>query len=429
MALNIEAKIKEAFNQELEGLSVKIGTIFSVLIVLVIIPLLYQDVYIIHLLMAAASRLCIIIPSILFIILVMVFKRKSLAPGLFILIKMGLIIMGEGIVIFSGMKVEAVQALIVTMIGATLGNVYGLKEIIITIALPLAGMIIYYILQGHLAPGQWASLITNPLCALLLMAVFVEIQYQLRYREVRSRFLLEAANKELKKLDKTKDEFLSIVSHDLKSPLATILSSSDLLMDGLAGEITTKQREIIDIIKRQGHALKKLIETLLDYTRMEFGKLALNRERFSINIELDEIIKEIKPQLETKKILLKMKLPHENVFINGDKNMFQRIIHNLLGNAIKYSKEGGEIDVEVKREAENLFITVKDNGLGIEKGNLPHLFDRFYLVDTTQAREAMSLGLGLYICKNFVEAHGGKIWAESEGLGKGTKLTVSLPIS
>jgi len=239
---------------------------------------------------------------------------------------------------------------------------------------------------------------------------------------------LVQANEYLKQLDQTKDEFFSLVTHDLKNPLLSVLGYTDVMLQGMLGEVNEKQRGALQTIKREGKVLQNLIESMLDYTRVKFGKLPHNIEEIPLNPLITEIAEEIKPQLDQKKISFELKLPENMVVIKCDKKMVTRVFSNLLGNAAKYTPENGKVVASLSKMGNNLLFSVQDNGIGIPKEHLADIFDKFYIVDPSLPRE-MSLGLGLYIAKNFVEACGGKIWAESEGPGTGSKFTVEIPPS
>ncbi len=239
---------------------------------------------------------------------------------------------------------------------------------------------------------------------------------------------LVQANEYLKQLDQTKDDFFSLVTHDLKNPLLSVLGYTDVLLQGMLGEISEKQRGALQTIKREGKVLQNLIESMLDYTRVKFGKLPHNIEEIPLNPLLIELAEEIRPQFDQKKISFELNLPENMVVIKCDKKMVTRVFSNLLGNAAKYTPENGKIVASLTKTGNNLLFSIQDNGIGIPKEHLADIFNKFYIVDPSLPRE-MSLGLGLYIAKNFVEACGGKIWAESEGPGKGSKFTVEIPPS
>jgi PAS domain S-box-containing protein len=240
---------------------------------------------------------------------------------------------------------------------------------------------------------------------------------------------LGEANDELKKMDKTKSEFLSVVTHDLKSPLNNVLGYTDSLMEGKVGELNPKLKEPLEIIKRQAINQGKMIDSLQDFTRLEFGDIKINPELFSLRTMVKELVEGVRPEAEKKQQGVEAMLPAEDVMINADKTMVERIIENLVSNSIKYTNEGGRIIVTLKSDGKIGRITIADNGIGIAQEHLGKIFEKFYMVDPVLAREKRSLGLGLNIVKNFVDMHHGKIWVESEGKGKGSQFIVELPLN
>jgi signal transduction histidine kinase len=172
-----------------------------------------------------------------------------------------------------------------------------------------------------------------------------------------------------------------------------------------------------------------MIDTILDYTRIEFGKIKVNPEKFSLNALLNEMVAAIKVEAEKKQIALTCSLPETGIELEADRSMIDRVINNLVGNSIKYTPDGGKVNVNLELGEGRVRITVSDSGIGIDPQHLNQIFDKFFMVSSTGAREKRSLGLGLSIAKNFVQAHQGKIWAESEGLGKGSRFIVELPLS
>lgn len=237
----------------------------------------------------------------------------------------------------------------------------------------------------------------------------------------------QKVNEELKRTDKAKDEFLSIVTHDLELPLVSVLGYSEVLLQGILGQISDKQKSAVEIIHKHGKLLQGMIDSILDYTRLAFEKVKLESEVFSINSLMAEMLREMSLQFERKKISVNASLPKEDIMVDADKGMVRRIFANLLGNAVRHTPEGGRIEVDIDKNEEMVRVSVQDNGAGISKKRLSKIFDKFYIIKDEQAHLSRRLGLGLYIAKNFVEAHGGRIWAESEGEGKGAKFIFTLP--
>jgi|GEM_PF-1997959 len=237
----------------------------------------------------------------------------------------------------------------------------------------------------------------------------------------------QLSNDELKKLDKAKDEFLSLVTHDLELPLVSVLGYADVLQEGIVGDINEQQRSALSIIKKHAKILQGMIDSILDYTRIAFDKVKLESEVFSINSQAAEMVHELRLQFEASKIHVDVSLPEDDAMVKGDKAMIGRVLSNLLSNAIRYTPQGGRVRVSIGKERDFVRVTVEDNGVGIPKKKLGRLFEKFYVVKDEDARLSRRLGLGLYISKQFVEAHGGKIWADSEGAGKGATFVFTLP--
>jgi signal transduction histidine kinase len=237
----------------------------------------------------------------------------------------------------------------------------------------------------------------------------------------------QRANEELKRIDRTKDEFLSIVTHDLKTPLVSVLGYVGLLLDERGGKLSGKQRIYLQNIKRQSDKVQTMVDSILDYTRVELGKIKIAPEEFSINSQIFELLEDIMPQADQKKIAVEADLPPEQIMVNADKGMIGRVIANLLGNAIQYTPQGGKIEISLRREDDFVQLKVRDNGIGIPPEHIPRLFDKFFVVEQAKARERRSLGLGLHISKEFIQAHGGEIRVESPGKGKGSTFIFTLP--
>ena len=237
----------------------------------------------------------------------------------------------------------------------------------------------------------------------------------------------QRANDELKKTDKAKDEFLSLVTHDLELPLVSVLGYTDVLREGILGDVSDKQRSALEIIKKHSKILQGMIDSILDYTRITFEKVRLESELFPLNALIAEQLQQHRLQFDRKKIHIVEDLPTEDVMVEADKAMIGRVVANLLSNTARYTPEGGRVTIIIRRDRGHVRVTVEDNGAGIPKKKLPKIFEKFYVVKDEEAHLSRRLGLGLYIAREFVEAHGGKIWAESEGPGKGARFVFTLP--
>jgi two-component system phosphate regulon sensor histidine kinase PhoR len=234
---------------------------------------------------------------------------------------------------------------------------------------------------------------------------------------------------ELKKVDELKSEFLSVVSHELRTPLTPIKGYLSLLLGGQLGEMDPKQKEALKIILNQSNHLHNLIDTVIDISRIEAGKrLELEKEP----IFLEEVVKEIvgasTSAFSAKNIRIEARYPESSLVVIGDKKKLLRVLDNLLGNALKFTPSGGMVQIAVKKGDNRMEVTVADTGIGIEAKYLSKIFERFYQIDSSYTRSVGGIGMGLAIAKEVVEAHGGKIWTESEGPGRGTKIVFTLPI-
>ena len=237
---------------------------------------------------------------------------------------------------------------------------------------------------------------------------------------------LQRAYEELQTLDKMKDEFIANVSHELKTPLISIKGYGELLYDEKLDGLSDKQKKSLEVILRNADRLTRLINSILLISMLKAGKIEFHFEP----LDLDEIVQicvgDFKSMMDKKQIIFEKDIPAISK-VKGDKDRFIEVINNLLDNAIKFSHEGGKVSIKAWDEAENVHLTVSDNGIGIPADIIPKLFTRFYQLDASTSRKYGGTGLGLHITKNIIDAFGGKIWIESE-VGKGTKVHILLPI-
>ena len=245
--------------------------------------------------------------------------------------------------------------------------------------------------------------------------------------EVKQRNIeIERANEELRSLDKMKDSMIRDVTHELKSPVAQVQMAISLWTSEANKEKMDKEKgkRLNTIIDDNIQRLKKTIQSILDLSVLESGRVAYQKE----NLDLEELINQVTAGLkllaEKKNLSLTKRIPDKLPEISGDRQEITRLISNLIDNAIKYS-ESGEIVVSALRRPRKIEISVKDQGIGLStpKGNYDKVFDRFF----QERPSSDGSGVGLAICKKIVEAHGGRIWVESEGKGKGTTFKFTLP--
>jgi two-component system phosphate regulon sensor histidine kinase PhoR len=228
-------------------------------------------------------------------------------------------------------------------------------------------------------------------------------------------------------LDRLKSDFISIVSHELKTPLTSIKGFVRLLAAERVGPITEKQRHYLDVVQKQTESLTLLINDLLDLSRIEAGIMDVRHEPVLLAEVIEGVVQQLDNLAQEKGIALVVEVPEDLPMLNGDNERLSQVFMNLIHNAIKFTPERGEVAVRAKAVGEDCLIRVSDNGIGISAQDLPRVFDKFYQVDSSSTRHQSGTGLGLSICKQLVNAHGGEMWANS-AKGRGTTITIILPL-
>jgi len=236
---------------------------------------------------------------------------------------------------------------------------------------------------------------------------------------------LEVANEKLKGLDKLKSEFVSLASHQLRSPLTAIKGYTSMLMEGDYGEINPQARDTVERIMESSNNLTLVVEDLLNVTKIEQGGMKYEMAKFDFGDEVRNTAKDLSITAEKKGLKLICNVPEEQKYIvNGDKEKLRQVLINIIDNGMKYTK-AGQIDVGLKLENGKITLSIKDTGAGITKEAIGTLFKKFARGDGAKLNTSGS-GLGLYLVKEIVEAHKGRVWVESEGLGKGSAFFVEL---
>lgn len=234
---------------------------------------------------------------------------------------------------------------------------------------------------------------------------------------------------QLRELDRLKSSFLANMSHELRTPLNSILGFTEVMLEGLDGPLTPNMDNDLKLINKNGQHLLLLINDVLDMAKIESGKLNLIIEKFSVQEIFEEVINITSPLANEKKLTLKVDTKSDNnVEVNADRTRIRQVMINLVNNALKFT-EKGKIIIRAIREENNVLISVKDSGIGISPEHLESVFSEFTQVDSSTTRKAGGTGLGLPISRKLIELHGGKIWAESNGIeGEGSTFFVFMPL-
>ncbi|MBU3911551.1 MAG: response regulator [Candidatus Omnitrophica bacterium] len=234
---------------------------------------------------------------------------------------------------------------------------------------------------------------------------------------------LEAANKKLQELDKIKSSFVANVAHEFRTPLTIIKGNVDMVLKGGLGKVEASQKEMLDGAIRVANRLSRLVNDLLDISKIESGKMQLKKETLNVNKIIEENISVFRKMMQDRKQVLKQDLANDMPDIKGDMDKVTQVFVNLLSNAIKYSPDNGNITIKTVNLETEIMVEVSDTGEGIAPESLDKVFDKFTRV-TAEKKEGT--GLGLPIAKDIVVLHKGRMWVKSE-LGKGSQFYFTLP--
>jgi signal transduction histidine kinase len=237
--------------------------------------------------------------------------------------------------------------------------------------------------------------------------------------------LLKEQNERLREADRLKDEFVALISHDLRTPLTSIMGYLELTMDD--EQIGEDSRGYLEIVQRNSDRLLRLVNDLLFVARLEAGELDLHRLELGLAAIVQQAVEEAKPRARDKGVELRADI-REVPDVRGDRGRMYQLLDNLISNAIKFTPEGGHVDVRLTSKGARVRLEVADTGIGISPAEQARLFERFFRASTATERQIPGTGLGLYIANAIVEAHGGEIDVESEP-GSGTAFVVELPVA
>jgi signal transduction histidine kinase len=236
---------------------------------------------------------------------------------------------------------------------------------------------------------------------------------------------LERANEALKDADRRKDEFLATLAHELRNPLAPIRNALEIMRVG--GANPTAPERAREIIERQIGQMVRLINDLLDVSRITRGKMALKDETVGIGEVIETALETSRPLLEEAGVTLRMSVPETPLYVRGDRLRLAQVFSNLLNNAAKYTERGGTVTLTAAREGGQAVVCVRDTGVGIPPDVLPRVFELFTQVDRTLNRSQGGLGIGLALVQRIVRLHAGTVSVQSAGVGMGAEFVVRLP--
>lgn len=228
---------------------------------------------------------------------------------------------------------------------------------------------------------------------------------------------------EQKKSDKLRDDFIATLTHDLRTPLLAAIQTLTFFLNGALGELDEKQKLLLATMQKSNEDLLGLVNALLEVYKYDADKLELTKTNFNMYNLVEQVYNELQPLAQTKEIEFKIECTNKDLTVNADRSEIRRVICNLCGNAINYTQNGGRVIITLKNEGNDLIFSVSDNGSGIPQEDIPNMFQRFS--QGTSKKRSTGTGLGLYLSRQIIESHGGKIWLEST-LNKGSEFSFLL---
>ena len=274
------------------------------------------------------------------------------------------------------------------------------------------------------------TLIERPVRVMTLLTS-VEAALRARRRQYQVRDLLESEHEALQaaeKANRLKDEFLATVSHELRNPLNVVLGYSEILLRTPQIGDSPSLRQMTEALKRNAQSQSQLINDLLDLSRLQMGKISLNRETVWLSAMIENAVETVRTEAEEKKITIAIDESNEALFFEGDPLRLQQVTWNLLNNAVKFTPAGGQVNIALTREDECGVLVIQDTGQGIQPDFLPHVFEMFRQGDASTVRRQSGLGIGLALVRRLVELHGGSVAADSKGTDQGASFTIRLPL-
>ena len=272
--------------------------------------------------------------------------------------------------------------------------------------------------------GQLAAALVNAMLYEEIKKQAAELEIRVAERTAE----LAVAMEQAKEADRIKSAFLASMSHELRTPLNSIIGFTGILLQKLAGPLNEEQGKQMGMVQNSARHLLDLINDVLDISKIEAGQLDLSLEPFDLAESMRKSVEMVAPLADKKGIGLNLEIDPDVGEIVADQRRVEQILINLINNAVKFTEQG-KVTVTGSRSGESVIISIRDTGLGLGAGDMPTLFKEFRQVDTGLARKFEGTGLGLSICKKLATMHGGKIWAESRGVGLGSTFSISLPVA
>lgn len=232
-----------------------------------------------------------------------------------------------------------------------------------------------------------------------------------------------------KDIDRRKDEFLATVAHELRNPLSAIRTAAEYIRVRLQVTGEPQLNAMIEVAQRQLKSMSRIVDDLLDMARIRLGKVELRKERVTVDTIIQQGVDSARPIIDSSRHRLKISLPAQPLWVQGDPMRLTQIVSNLLNNAAKYTLAGGNIEINVERVGDEAVIRIRDNGIGIADAMQRKVFDLFAQEDSTLERSQGGLGIGLTVVRRLAELHGGEVAVRSDGVGKGSEFIVRLPLA
>ena len=291
---------------------------------------------------------------------------------------------------------------------------------------------------GWFGPGfATAAFVLSILSILLVLIWWTAVSLnrtdrERRRAETERERLLESEKKArdaAEKANQLKDEFLATLSHELRNPLNVILGYSELLLRMPEIEGSARLRQMAEALRRNARSQSQLINDLLDLSRLQRGKIALNQETLSLAAIVDNAVETVRAEAAAKGIEIQLAVKDQFLLVDGDRLRLQQIAWNLLNNAVKFTPPGGTIKIQLNGDVDHAALVVEDTGQGIDRDFLPHVFEMFRQADGSNSRRHGGLGIGLALVQQLVQLHQGTILAESAGANRGSRFTIQLPLT